>query len=131
MFLPKDLFKAKNNTLVNNINDALIDLRNSIIKWAIPENENSNKIVDIIEQVLDFNKQQKGKKLPLGVYCSQLRILSPKQMLQKLVKVLTQVKAGNTSENLLNEIRQIMYFLYQEREVSIKVCNNILYSIKL
>ena len=81
--------------------------------------------------MLDFNKQQKGKKLPLGVYCSQLRILSPKQMLQKLVKVLTQVKAGNTSENLLNEIKQIMYFLYQEREVSIKVCNNIMNSTKL
>ena len=41
-----------------------------------------------------------------------LKILTPKQMLQRLLIALAQVKAGNTSENLLNEIRQIIYFLY-------------------
>ena len=41
-----------------------------------------------------------------------LKILTPKQMLQKLSIALAQVKAGNTSENLLNEIRQIIYSLY-------------------
>ena len=40
---------------------------------------------------------------------SNLKILSPKQMLQRLPVALTQVKADNTSENLLNEIRQIIY----------------------
>ena len=38
-----------------------------------------------------------------------------KQMLQRVPTVLAQVKAGNTSENLLNEIRQIIYFLYQAK----------------
>ena len=42
----------------------------------------------------------------------RLKILSPKQILQKLLIALAQVKAGNTSEILLNEIRQIIYFLY-------------------
>ena len=42
----------------------------------------------------------------------RLKILSPKQMLQRLPIALAQVKASNTSENLLNEIRQIIYFLY-------------------
>ena len=41
-----------------------------------------------------------------------LKILTPKQMLQRLPIALAQVKAGNTSENLLNEIRQIIYSLY-------------------
>ena len=41
-----------------------------------------------------------------------LKILTPKQMLQRLPIALAQVKAGNNSENLLNEIRQIIYSLY-------------------
>ena len=42
----------------------------------------------------------------------EFKILTPKQMLQRLPIALVQVKAGNTSENLLNEIRQIIYSLY-------------------
>ena len=42
-----------------------------------------------------------------------LKILSPKKMLQRLPMPLAQVKAGNNSESLLNEIRQIVYSLYQ------------------
>ena len=38
------------------------------------------------------------------------KILTPKQMLQRLPIALAQVKVGNTSENLLNEIHQIIYF---------------------
>ena len=52
-------------------------------------------------------------------------------MLQLLAISLAQVKAGNTSENLLNEIRQIIYSLDREREISKKVYNNIMNSIKL
>ena len=44
---------------------------------------------------------------------------------------LTQVKAGNTSENLLNQVRQIIYSLYQTKEIIKKVCNNKMNSIKL
>ena len=49
---------------------------------------------------------------------SKLKILTPKQMLQQLPIALAQVKAGNNSENLLNEIRQIIYSLYQAKEIS-------------
>ena len=44
-----------------------------------------------------------------------LKILIPKQMLQRLPIALAQVKAGNNSESLLNEIRQIVYSLYQSK----------------
>ena len=62
---------------------------------------------------------------------SNLKILTPKQMLQKLSVALAQVKAGNTSENLLNEIRQIIYFLYRTKKITEKVYNNIMNSIEL
>ena len=54
-----------------------------------------------------------------------LKILSPKQMLQRLPIALAQVKAGNNSKRLLNEIRQIVYSLYQSKEITKKVHNNI------
>ena len=52
-------------------------------------------------------------------------------MLQRLPIALAQVKAGNTSENLLNEIRQITYSLYREKEITKKVYNKIMNSIKI
>ena len=59
----------------------------------------------------------------------RLKILSPKQTLQRLPIALEQVKAGDTSENLLNELRQITYSLYREKEITKKVHNNIMNSI--
>ena len=60
---------------------------------------------------------------------SKLKILSPKQMLQRLPIALAQVKARNNSESLLNEIRQIVYSLHQSKQISKKVYNNIIKSI--
>ena len=84
-FLTKDLIRAaqaKNEQLLNNVNNGLIDLRNAIIRKEIPENENPNKIVHVDEKILGFNKQQKGKGI---------KILTPKQMLQRLPIALAQV----------------------------------------
>ena len=58
-------------------------------------------------------------------------MLSLKQMLQRLTIALAQVKAGKASENLLNEIRQIIYPLHWEKKITKKVYNNIMNSIKL
>ena len=58
-----------------------------------------------------------------------LKILTSKQMLQRLSIALAQVKAGNNSESLLNEIRQIVYSLYQSNEITKKVYDNIIKSI--
>ena len=59
-----------------------------------------------------------------------LKILTPEQMLQTLPIALAQVKAGNNSEILLNEIRQIVCSLYQSKEITKKVYNNIIKSIQ-
>ena len=52
-------------------------------------------------------------------------------MLRRLPVALAQVKASNASENVLNEIKQILYFLHCEKEIIEKVSNNIINSIKL
>ena len=57
-----------------------------------------------------------------------LKILTPKQMLQRLLTALAQVKAGNNSENLLNETRQIIYSLYKSNEITKKVHNTLIKS---
>ena len=58
-----------------------------------------------------------------------LKMLTPKQMLQRLPIALAQVKAGNNSESLLNEIRQIVYYFYQSKQITKKLYNNIIKSI--
>ena len=60
-----------------------------------------------------------------------LKILTPKQLLQKLPIALAQGKAGNNSKSLLNEIRQVTYSLYQSKEITKKVDNNIIKSKQL
>ena len=52
-------------------------------------------------------------------------------MLQRLPIALSQVKVGNTTENLLKEIRQIIYYLYREKETTKQVYNNIINLIKV
>ena len=60
-----------------------------------------------------------------------LKILTPKQMLQRLPIALVLVKAGNNSENLLNEIRQSVYSLYQSKQITKTAYNNIIKSINI
>ena len=59
-----------------------------------------------------------------------LKKLTPKQMLQRLPIALAKLKAGNNSESLLNEIRQIVYSLYQSKQITKKAYNNIIKSIQ-
>ena len=72
-----------------------------------------------------------AKKLAREQEGTGLKILTPNQMLKRLPIALAQLKAGNKSESLLNEIRQIVYSLYRSKEISKKVCNNIIISIKV
>ena len=105
----KDLYrindKYKNNDLVNVIKSGLSDLKNEIENMGEEEKEieKPNQIIDIFEEILDFNKQnQQGKKL---------KILTQNQMLSRLPITLAQLKAGNNSQKLINEIRQLLYSL--------------------
>ena len=86
-----------------------------------------NPLYESKELVLNsFGSEVFPLKLTRG---TGINILTPKQMLQRLPVTLAHVKVANTSENLLNEIRQIVYSLYQAKEITIKVFNNVVNSI--
>ena len=89
--------------------------------------EGREKIIDAFESKIFWIKS-KGAGI-LNPNHSKLKILSPKQMLQRLPIALAQVKAGNNSKSFLNEIKQIVYSLYQSRKITKKVYNNIIKSI--
>ena len=123
--LEKDLFIAnqvKNDQIGNQAIYSTNELRNAVIRKENSENEIPIKINDTNEKILEFNNKQKDKGL---------KMLSPKQMFQRLLIALAQVKAGNTSENSLNGIRKIVYSLYQSKEITKKVYNNIIKSMQL
>ena len=69
-----------------------------------------NNSVKIRSEAIDRSKQNERKQGGTG-----LKILTSKQMLQKLPIALAQVKLDNNSENLLNEIKQIVDFLHQSK----------------
>ena len=91
--------------------------------------EGREKILDAFKSKIFLTKSN-GADI-LNPNQSELKILTPKQMLQRLPIVLAQVKAGNNSESLLNEIRQIVYSLYQSKQITKKVYNNIIKSINI
>ena len=72
-----------------------------------------------------------GKKPAKEQEGTGLKILTPNQMLKNLPIALAQIKACNNSESLLNDIRQIAYSLYRSKEITKKVYNNIIKSIKV
>ena len=65
-------------------------------------------------KLFPIRKQTQEKRRPLNLD-ARLKLLTPKQLLQRLPITVTQVKTGNTSEKLFNEIRQIIYFLYRAK----------------
>ena len=71
------------------------------------------------------------KKLAKEQERTALKILTPNQMLKRLSIALAQIKAGNNFESLLDEIREIVYSLYRSKEITKKVYNNIINSIKV
>ena len=76
------------------------------------KNEKLDKILKIVEGIFDYNKNIR-KQQGLG-----LKILTPDQMLSRLPTSLAQLKAGNNSEKLKNEIRQLLYSLYRSKKLT-------------
>ena len=97
-----------NNTKQNSWSD----LKNEIKKMSEDEKEieKPDKILKFFEKILDFDKQNQ-----IG---EGLKILTPNQMLSRLPITLAQLKAGNNSEKLKNEIRQLLYSLYRSKKLT-------------
>ena len=122
--LLKDLYKTndkeKNNKLVDVINSVLKDLKKEIKEMSEGERENEkpDNIVKIVREIFKFNKQnQEGQGI---------KILTPNRMLSRLRISLAQLKAGNNSENLKNEIRQLLHYLYRSKNMTKQVYNNLI-----
>ena len=119
----KSLYKVntnQNNEFVNVINSGLKDLKEEIKEMPEEERETEkpDNIVKLVEEILSFNKQkQQGE----GV-----KILTPSQMLSRLPISLAQLQAGNNSEKLKNEIRQLLYSLYRSKNMTKQVYNNLM-----
>ena len=116
VFLNKNNDTEMKNQLVNLINSGLKDLKEEIKKMSKAEidTEKPDKIVNIVEKILKFNEQnqQKGQGI---------KILTPNQMLNRLPVALAQLKAGNNSNKLKNEIRQLLYSLYCSKNITEQV----------
>ena len=69
-----------------------------------------DKILEIVEEILNFNKENQSGQ--------GLKIRTPNQMLSRLTITLAQLKAGNNSEKLKNEIRQLLYSLYRSKKLT-------------
>ena len=99
----------KNLKLVSVIFSGLKDLKEEIKEMSEEEKENEkpDKIVEIVREIVKFNKQnQEGK---------YIKILTPNQILSRLPICLAQLEAGNNSNKLKNEIRQLLYSLYRSK----------------
>ena len=97
-----------NKNQVYSINKTLTKIKitvKNVPKDDLLKIEENEKIIDIIERILEYNSEN---KLGLG-----LKMLAPNQMLSRLPISLAQLKAGNNSEKLKNEIRQLLYSLYR------------------
>ena len=112
--------KEKNSKLVDIFNSELKDLKEEIGKMPETEKEieKPESILRIVEMILKLNKQsQEGQGL---------KILTPNQMLSRLLISLAQLKAENNSEKLKNEIRQLLYSLYRSKNMTKQVYNNLI-----
>ena len=120
----KGLNKAdteSNKVKVDFIKDDMINFKKDIenaSKDDVDKIEKMNKIANIAERILYFNNEnQEG---------SGLKILTTNQMLSRLPITLAQLKAGNNSEKLKNEIRQLLYSLYRSKKLTKTVYNNLI-----
>ena len=106
--------KKKNSMLVEEIKNRWSNLKDETKKMSEEEiqNEKPNQILETVKEILDFNKDiQKQRRL-------DLKILTPNRMLNRLPITLAQLKAGNNSEKLKNEIRQLLYSLYRSKKLT-------------
>ena len=104
--------------MVESINKILTKMSKDEV-FKIEENE---KIIDIVERILELNSE---KQLGQG-----LKILTPNQMLSRLPITLAQLKAGNNSEKLKNEIRQLLFSLYRSKKLTKQLYKSLIDTIK-
>ena len=93
--------------------------------------DSRQKVINLLNDNAKFRSEAIYKSKQDETKRKGLKVLTPKQMLQRLPIALAQAKAENRWESLLNEIRQIVYSLYPSKQITKKVYNNIMKSINV
>ena len=93
--------------------------------------DSRQKVINLLNDNAKFRSEAIYKSKQNETKRKGLKVLTQKQMLQRLPIALAQAKAGNRWESLLNEIRQIVYSLYPSKQITKKVYNNIMKSINV
>ena len=108
----------ENTKLVSLINSGLKDLRKEAKEMTEIEKmiKDPELTVNIVEKILKFNEEG-------------IKILTPNQMLNRLPIALAQLKAGNNSNKLKNEIRQLLYSLYRSKNMNEQIYNSLIGTI--
>ena len=121
------------------IRSRLRDLKNYIKNMS--ENEVKNKKIDLlaglVEKILDTDEQLNTPELETEESAEQRRnqqgqgfkIVTPEQILSRLPISLAQLKAGNNSQKLKNEIRQLLYSVYRSKKLSKTIYDNLINAI--
>ena len=115
--------KEKKIKLVNIFNSVLKALEKEIKEMFKEEIETKKpyNIVKVVKKILEFNKDsQKGEGI---------KILTPNQMLSRLSIALVQLQAGNNSNKLKNEIRQLLYSLYCSKDMTEQIYKSLIGTI--
>ena len=102
------------------INSGLKGLKKEIKEMSEEEIEieKPDTIIKFFREILKFNKQKQERQ--------GIKILTPNQMLSRLPISLAQLKAGNKSEKLKNEMRQLLCSLYRSKNVTKQVHKNLI-----
>ena len=111
----KDTSEGRNKNMIELINKKPTKMKNilkNVPKDKVFKIEENEKIINIVERILELNSE---KQSGLG-----LQILTSNQMLSTLPITLAQLKAGNNSEKLKNEIRQLLYSVYRPKKKTYK-----------
>ena len=95
---------------IKNILSKLLKTADYVPKYNTLKIEETEKIIDIVKRILEFND-----KMQLG---RGIKILIPNQILSRLPISLAQLKAGNNSEKLKNEIRELLYSLDRSKRLT-------------
>ena len=129
-------FKIRYNDIANDV-EAIVN--NPIITI------NQEKTVKILSLLKEILKPKKSDEEPdttdmpelkedsaaekINQQEQGLKILTPDQMLSRLPITLAQLKAGNNSQNLINEVRQLLYSLYRSKKSAKTICNHLISAI--
>ena len=98
----------------------IMSLLKEILKLKSDEQLDTTDMLELEEEPAAERRNQQGQRL---------KILTPDQMLSRLSIILAQLKAGNNSQKLINEIRQLLYSLYRSKKLTKTIYNHLINAI--